>query len=106
METVTVDRSRRNTGGVREYPAPPGLPVEMRVPGGIVADRDRNSISSGTERTMSAVEASWRIAPSTFVVSHRSCGSGISSAVTTTGPVGVNPSNDLQRDHWASENWR
>jgi hypothetical protein len=35
----------------------------------------------------------------------RSCGSAISSAVTANGPVGVNPSKDLQRDHWASENW-
>jgi hypothetical protein len=55
---------------------------------------------------MSAVEASCRMAPSTFVVSHRSCGSAISSAVTTTGPFGVKPSNDLHRDHCASENWR
>jgi hypothetical protein len=30
---------------------------------------------------------------------------GISSAVTTNGPFGVKPSNDLHRDHCASENW-
>jgi hypothetical protein len=61
---------------------------------------------SATERTMSPVDESCRIVPSTLVVSHRSCGSAISSAVTTTGPVGVNPSNDLHLDHCASENCR
>ena len=58
-----------------------------------------------TERTICAVEASCIVRPSRTVQMCRSCGSGISSAVTTNGPVGVKPSNDLQRDHWASEYW-
>jgi hypothetical protein len=81
------------------------VPVEMRVPAGRVAVFDRYEMISATLRTISFVDASWRMCPSRLVVSHRSCGSAISSAVTTTGPVGVNPSNDLQRDHCASLNW-
>ena len=41
---------------------------------------------SATLRTISFVDASCMMRPSRFVVSQRSCGSGISSAVTTTGP--------------------
>ena len=51
IPTVTVERSRRKTCGSREYPAPPGLPVEMSVPGSRVADFDRCEISVATGRT-------------------------------------------------------
>ena len=34
------------------------------------------------------------------------CGSGISSAVTSDGPIGQNVSSDLPRVHWPSPNWR
>ena len=34
------------------------------------------------------------------------CGSPISSAVTSAGPIGQNVSSDLPRTHWPSPNWR
>jgi 2-keto-4-pentenoate hydratase/2-oxohepta-3-ene-1,7-dioic acid hydratase in catechol pathway len=52
-----------------------------------------------TERIIWPVDASCTTCPSTTAQMCRSCGSGISSAVTMNGPVGVKPSNDLQRDH-------
>ncbi len=88
MPTVTVERSRRKICGSREYPAPPGLPVEMRVPGKRVTDSDSLWMSVATDRTIWPVLASCTVCPSTTVQMCRSCGSGISSAVTTNGPVG------------------
>lgn len=41
IETVTVHPSVRKSAGVREYPAPLGLPVEMKVPAGSVAQIER-----------------------------------------------------------------
>ncbi len=75
------------------------------MPGSRVTDSDSLLMRVATERTIWPVLASCTVWPSTTVQMCRSCGSGISSAVTTKGPVGVKPSNDLQRDHWASENW-
>ena len=54
IPTVTLERSRRKTWGSREYPAPPGLPVEINVPGSSVADADRWDTSVDTGRISNA----------------------------------------------------
>ena len=63
-------------------------------------------MTSAMGKIMSAVVASCRTSPLTVQLMRSACGSGISSAVTTTGPTGQNVVWDLPRNHWLSERWR
>ncbi len=85
-------------------PQPQGVPVRSTSPGSSVNEREQNASSSPTPKTISAVDESCMRSPFTRVESRSACGSGISSAVTTTGPSGQNVSRLLPRTHWPSEN--
>lgn len=52
-----------------------------------------------TGKIMSRVWPCWRLTPLTASRSPRSCGSAISSAVTSHGPSGLKVSQDLPRSH-------
>jgi hypothetical protein len=48
---------------------------------------------------MSDVDADWSTSPPTLTSSDSAWGSGTSSAVTSAGPIGANPSKLLPRVH-------
>lgn len=48
----------------------------------------------------------WRSSPFTRSEIASVCGSGISSAVTSTGPIGQKVSSDLPLNHWPWRFWR
>ena len=83
-------------------PQPHGVPVRTTSPGSSVKPREQNASSSATPKTISVVDESCTISPFTRVRSASACGSGISSAVTTTGPSGQKLSKLLPRTHWPS----
>ena len=60
---------------------------------------------SATPKYIREVFESWRTSSFTRQAIARACGSGISSAVTSHGPIGQNVSSDLPRTHWPSPNW-
>src|SRR6266487_195951 len=83
-------------------PTPGGVPVAMTSPGSRVNDAEHQLIRWLTGKYMSAVEADWVGEPLMMHWILRPFGSGISSAVTSTGPIGQNVSSDLARTHWPS----
>ena len=68
--------------------------------------REQNDSSSATPNTISAVFESCTVSPFTRVRRPSACGSGNSSAVTITGPIGQNVSRLLPRTHCPSPNCR
>ena len=101
----------RKTGGSRKTPTPDGVPVAMMSPGSRVTVRLMNSISSATGQIMSAVvldcigisRPASGPEPGIRHEAMRSVwGSGSSSAVTRTAPIGRNVSEPLARSHWPS----
>jgi hypothetical protein len=84
-------------------PTPSGVPVAMTSPGSRVKPCESTAIHSSTAKIIFEVWLDWRVSPFTRSVMLRVCGSGISSAVTSTGPIGQNVSSDLPLNHWP---WR
>ncbi len=99
MVTAIRSPSARKIGGLRAKPTPGGVPVRIRVPGSRVVSRDRKAISSATLKIMSAVLPVWTRSPFKVQLMARDWGSGISSAVTSTGPRGQKPSKPFPRTH-------
>ena len=99
--------SARNRGGSRKTPTPPGVPVAMTSPGS-----RRERLRAVADDLGDAEEHRRRCSPTGDARrrpcrrSRASCGSPISSAVTSAGPIGQNVSSDLPRTHWPSPNWR
>src|SRR6202165_2830124 len=96
----------RYSGGLRPSPTPCGVPVEMQSPGSSVIPADRSAMMRATEKIMSPVLLSCLATPLTDSCRRRRCGSGISSAVTITGPIGQLPSSDFPLHHCDVRNWR
>ena len=69
-------------------PTPAGVPVAMMSPGSSVNAVESVSICAAQSKIISLVDASWSSSSFTQVRMRRSCGSAISSAVTTQGPIG------------------
>ena len=65
MSTTTSSPSRRNRGGSRKTPTPPGVPVAMTSPGSRVMNREQKAMRLGTSWTISDVLASWMTSPLT-----------------------------------------
>ena len=76
-------------------PTPAGVPVAITSPGSRVNASERWATCWKQSKTISAVLASWRSSPSTLQRTRRSCGSPISSGVTSQGPSGPWVSKDL-----------
>ena len=78
-------------------PTPDGVPVKMRSPGSNGVIDDRWWTSASTPKIRSDVRLFCISSPLTVQPSARSSGSSSSSGVTTQGPIGPNPGNDLPR---------
>src|SRR5262249_54149618 len=90
--TSTVTSSPGTSHGVpsRNAATPAGVPVETTSPGTSVTIPVRNSIRRGTGKSMSLVDEFCRSSPFTSVRTRSCDGSGISSSVTISGPIGQN----------------
>ena len=75
---------------------PAGVPVAITSPGSSVITCEIHATSSATGRIIAVVRSHWRSSPFTRQVISRSGAPGISSRVTTHGPIGVNVSKDLR----------
>ena len=105
IDTVTTSPSASSTGGSRKIPTPPGVPVAITSPGSSVNAIEQWLMIAATPKYICAVLACCRTSPLTRHSISSACGSGISSAVTSAGPIGQNVSSDLPRVHWPSPNW-
>ena len=76
-------------------PTPAGVPVAITSPGSRVKASERCETCWKQSKTISPVLASWRSSSLTKQRMRRSCGSPISSAVTSQGPSGPWVSKDL-----------
>ena len=106
MSTVTSSPSRSQRGGVLAIPTPGGVPVAITSPGSRLIVRVTNAISSATPKIICAVDESCTVSPPTSHRIRSVCGSGISSVVTSHGPMGRNPSIALPSSHWEDRNCR
>ena len=88
---------------VRKLPTPSGVPVSRMSPGSSVMKTVMYSISVATPKTISEVDACWRISPFSRVRTIVSLGS---RSVAIQGPIGADPSNPFARAHWSSVFWR
>ena len=86
-------------GGFRPIATPEGVPVITRVPGLSVMLHESHSMIAATPYIMSEVFSSCWSSPLTCAVTRRVCGSGISSGVTKTPPIGQCVSKDLPLIH-------
>src|SRR5439155_10101807 len=89
--TSTTSPSVRYSGGTRESPTPPGVPVAITSPACSVMPLDRYTISSTIEKIRFRVLDDWRCSPLTDVAMSMSARS-TPSAVITHGPIGANVS--------------
>src|SRR5260370_4768151 len=91
-------------GGLRNMPAPEGVPVEMMSPASSVIAAEMYDKSSGIGKIK------WQVFDLCITCEfkrpsiHRLCGSGISSRVVSHGPVGQKVSHDFPRVHCLSAN--
>ncbi|KAF1734791.1 hypothetical protein CRV24_003710 [Beauveria bassiana] len=99
----TTSPSLRNVLGSMKSPTPDGVPVIISVPFLSVVPCDANEMSCRTVQIMSAVVDACRRSPLTLVSSVRSWGSGTTRGEAMTGPMGANPSKDLQNENWPPE---
>src|SRR5437867_2893069 len=93
------------TGGLRKAPTPAGVPVVRTSPGSSVTISVRNSIRRAAEKIMSDVGEDCICSPFRWDDTCSACGSGISSAVTISGPSGENVSTPFPSVIWLSLNW-
>src|SRR5712691_5730009 len=93
------------TGGFRNAPTPAGVPVETTSPGSSVTIAVRNSIRRAGGKIMSEVGDDCICSPFRYDETRTCCGSGISSGVTTSGPIGEKVSTPLPSVIWWSLNW-
>src|SRR6266478_8325749 len=87
-------------------PTPSGVPVAMMSPGRSVMASDSTSMHWSTGKIILLVLLDCRTFPPTRMVMLSACGFGISSAVTSTGPMGQKVSRDLPLNHWVWRFWR
>ena len=80
-------------------PTPGGVPVVITSPGCRVKNVLRWLMISATEKIIVAVLPDWQRVPFTSRNMSSACGSGTSSGVTSQGPTGPNPSQDLPLTH-------
>jgi len=76
------------------------------VKGSSVIPAERSAMIRATEKIMSPVLLSCFLTPLTDSCRRKRCGSGISSVVTITGPIGQLASRDFPLNHWAVRYWR
>src|SRR4051812_30556514 len=105
MRLTSSSPAWRKRGGSRRAPTPDGVPVNRRSPGrsGVIAEM--YAINSGTEKIISAVVSDCTDSPFRRHSSLTSVGPN-SSVVTTQGPIGPNPGNDLPRLNCGAGPWR
>src|SRR5436309_3032342 len=96
---ATASPGWRYSGGFRPLPTPCGVPVEMQSPGSSVIPAERSATIRATEKIMSLVLLSCLATPFTDSRSRSRCGSGTSSAVMITGPIGQLPSRLFPLNH-------
>src|SRR5450756_1203394 len=101
MVTSMMSPGFIQTGGVRAKPTPPGVPVAIRSPGLSVVKEEKNSTADGTSTSICEVRADCMTWPLSVVVSARS-ETSTSSAVTTSGPMGIVASKFLPAVHWVA----
>src|SRR5262249_56334441 len=87
------------TLGSRVDPTPEGVPVETMSPGSSVVSDERWEISSGTLKMRSFVEADCICSPLRAREKETAPPASASSAVTSAGPHGAEPSNTLPGIH-------
>ena len=96
--------------GSMNNPTPLGVPVIMAVPALSVVPLDKCSTICATVQIISSVPVSCLFCPLTFVVYFNFCGSGITSLLTMTGPIGAKLSKDLAYPNWPPDidagNWK
>ena len=93
------------TGGTRAKPTPPGVPVAITSPGASRVNEEKNSTALGTSTSICEVRAACMTCPFSREVMARSDMSS-SSAVTTSGPMGMLPSEFLPAVHWLAARLR
>ncbi len=71
----------------------------MTSPGKSVKPCESTAMHSSTGKIIFEVWLDWRVSLFTRSVRASVCGSGISSAVTSTGPIGQKVSSDLPLNH-------
>ena len=96
--TSMTSPGRSQTGGCRAKPTPPGVPVAITSPGISRVKEEKNSTALGTSTIICEVRADCMTVPFSVVVSATSVTSA-SSAVTTSGPIGMLPSKFLPAVH-------
>src|SRR6266702_1272772 len=85
----TTSPGHSHSWGVLPAPTPSGVPVAMMSPGSSVMPDEMSAIRTGISKIMYLVLESCFMTPFFVSQSRRSCGSGISSAVTMHGPNGA-----------------
>ena len=95
-----------STGGFRATPTPGGVPVVMMSPGSSVMYRLTWATRVATEKIMVRVFPVCMRVPFTSSHMSRTCGSGISSVVTSHGPIGPAVSKPLPLSHCPVANWK
>src|SRR5699024_7299141 len=97
----SISTSIRAPGSTVRTPA--GVPVSTMSPGRRVTTEEISAISSGTPRTMPAVEPDWAVSSSTREeIASPATGS---RSVSIQGPIGQEVSKALARNHWSSARW-
>src|ERR1700677_2655638 len=91
----TTSPGFRKICGVRPKPTPGGEPVVSTSPGSKGYQREKNAINAGTVKIKSEVCADCIGCPFNVDETEMLCGSGISSLVAITGPIGQNVGNCL-----------
>src|SRR3989442_38196 len=81
-------------------PTPSGVPVAITSPGSSVKPCESTAMHSSTGKIILEVWLDWRVSPFTRIAMASVCGSGISSAGTSTGPLGQNVSGGLPLNPW------
>src|SRR5260363_24886 len=85
----TTSPGHSHSCGLMPAPTPSGVPVAMMSPGSSVMPDEMSAIKAGMSKIMYLVLESCFMTPFLVSQSLRSCGSGISSAVTMQGPNGA-----------------
>jgi len=98
LDQVARGQPERGLAGEAD---PPGVPVAITSPSRSVVKVERNSIVRGTSKIIWPVLADCMTSPFSVVVSRRS-DTSISSAVMTSGPIGMVPSKFLPGVHWVA----
>jgi Na+/H+ antiporter NhaA len=88
--------------GSRPIPTPAGVPVKITSPGSSVTVRDSEATSRGMEKIRFWVRPFCTSSPLIAQPSSRSSGLANSSGVTSHGPIGPKPGNDLPMQNWGA----